>query len=123
MPLLNDLPSPLSFLNLYRVAIHFQYTLIGETPRTDSFSMETRHSKSFDSVKSFSNKNHGQICVTLKVCCNRSWWPSGLSHRLNSSRVVAEDPGLNPALGIILIFYILLRQPVAISANTTPNQI
>ena len=33
----------------------------------------------------------------INVVPKRPWWPSGLSHCSNSSRVAAEDPGLNPA--------------------------
>ena len=35
----------------------------------------------------------------------RPWWPSGLNRRSNSSRVAAEDPGLNPAWGMYMVLY------------------
>ena len=36
----------------------------------------------------------------INVVPKRPWWPSGLSHCSNSSRVAAEDPGLNPCSGL-----------------------
>ena len=42
------------------------------------------------------------ITEWVKHVINRPWWLSGLSRHSNSSRVVAEDPGLNPAWGIYL---------------------
>ena len=36
----------------------------------------------------------------INVVPKRPWWPSDLSHCSNSSRVAAEDPGLNPCLGL-----------------------
>ena len=38
-----------------------------------------------------------EMLLYKNVDINQQWWPSGLNHCSNSSRVAAEDPGSNPA--------------------------